>query len=66
MNDTKNYLVIGGNSGIGAELVTILQSAGHRVITASRNENPNGVSHIQFDALNDSLSAEQLPEQIHG
>jgi NAD(P)-dependent dehydrogenase (short-subunit alcohol dehydrogenase family) len=66
MNDTKNYLVIGGNSGIGAELVTILQSAGHRVITASRNENPNGVSHIQFDALKDSLSAEQLPEQLHG
>lgn len=66
MNDTKNFLIIGGNSGIGSEVVKIIQTSGHRAITASRNANENSSSHIQFDALNDTILPEQLPEQLHG
>lgn len=62
MNDTKNYLIIGGSSGIGAELVKILKAAGHRVITASRSESAD----IRFDALKDELNISQLPEQLDG
>ncbi|MCU0369768.1 MAG: SDR family oxidoreductase [Cyclobacteriaceae bacterium] len=64
MNDTKNFLIIGGGSGIGAEVAKLLNSAGHRLTTASRSAISNSFDHIQFDALKDELPVSRLPEKL--
>ncbi len=57
-----NYLIIGGNSGIGAALVQQLTQAGDHVTTASRSN-----SDITFDATaNIPFHASSLPEKLHG
>jgi 3-oxoacyl-[acyl-carrier protein] reductase len=66
MNDTKNFLIIGGGSGIGAELAKLLNTAGHHLITASRSNISNSPNHIQFDALTDELPINRLPEKLDG
>jgi NAD(P)-dependent dehydrogenase (short-subunit alcohol dehydrogenase family) len=66
MNDTKNFLIIGGGSGIGAEVAKLLNSAGHRLTTASRSAISNSFDHIQFDALKDELPVSRLPEKLDG
>ena len=64
----KNYLVIGGSSGIGKEISEIL-SKGNVVFSTSRNNlsgtNEN-IRHIKYDVLEDELDPELLPEQIDG
>lgn len=64
----KNILLIGGSYGIGYELAKELQDE-HRVFIASRtNENLSDlkVTHIPFDAINDTLNHSLLPEVIDG
>ena len=67
----KNYLIIGGNRGIGAGLVSKLKSE-HRIfhysrfstedpIDASENYNPK-----KFDVSTDDIDLETLPETIDG
>ena len=64
----KNYLVIGGSSGIGKEISEIL-SKGDVVFSTSRNilsgTNEN-IRHIRYDVLEDELDPELLPPQIDG
>ena len=64
----KNYLVIGGSSGIGKEISEIL-SKGNVVFSTSRNNlsgtNEN-IRHIKYDVLEDELDPELLPQQIDG
>ena len=64
----KNYLVIGGSSGIGKEISEIL-SKGNVVFSTSRNNlsgtNEN-IRHIKYDVLEDELDPELLPHQIDG
>ena len=64
----KNYLVIGGSSGIGKEISEIL-SKGNVVFSTSRNNlsgtNEN-IRHIKYDVLEDELDPELLPDQIDG
>ena len=64
----KNYLVIGGSSGIGKEISEIL-SKGNVVFSTSRNNlsgtNEN-IRHIKYDVLEDELDPELLPPQIDG
>ncbi|MEM9325834.1 MAG: SDR family oxidoreductase [Bacteroidota bacterium] len=51
----KNYLIVGGSSGIGLALTRQLATAGHDVYVASRTaesvQSIQGVEHITFDAL---------------
>lgn len=66
----RNYLIIGGSSGIGKALVNILQKEENQ-ITATYNEtqpeeNLNNVKFIHLDVLQDSLDLASLPEEIHG
>ena len=64
----KNILLIGGSHGIGFSLAEIL-SKDHQVFIASRTKDQlQGlpVTHIEFDAENDSLNTSLLPEQIDG
>lgn len=65
----KNYVIIGGSSGIGKAIVETLESEGGNVI-ATYNKNPaEDRSHVKYhklDVTTDSLKLEDLPEEIHG
>lgn len=67
MNDTKNYLIIGGNSGIGKSLANLLISKNHSVTLASRKGSSDStVKSLVYDALQDELKSEDLPAQLDG
>jgi NAD(P)-dependent dehydrogenase (short-subunit alcohol dehydrogenase family) len=66
----KNFLIIGGSSGIGKELVNQLSQSGHQVFTTynknePEQENPNIHFH-QFNVLEENLSTDFLPEELSG
>ena len=64
-----NYLIIGGSSGIGKALVSLLAKAGHQVYStfnSSPSENLTNVTYQKFDVLTDTLNLEELPDQIDG
>ena len=64
----KNILLIGGSYGIGSSLAQIL-AENNQVIIASRSKpknDLNNVKHITFDASNDEIDLNQLPETIDG
>ena len=66
----KNYLIIGGSSGIGKEIVNILMNTSSNNIIATYNENSKSdvenVSFFEFNSLKDDLDLSYLPEKIHG
>jgi len=66
----NNYVVVGGSSGIGLELVKLLSEAGGNVLVFSRtNESLIGltnVTHITTDILTDEIPTANLPTEIHG
>jgi NAD(P)-dependent dehydrogenase (short-subunit alcohol dehydrogenase family) len=65
---SKNILLIGGSHGIGFELAQSLLND-HTVYIASRtNENLGNldVNHITYDAENDTLDLDALPDSIDG
>jgi 3-oxoacyl-[acyl-carrier protein] reductase len=68
MNGSKNFLIIGGTSGIGLSLSLLLTQSGHHVFSISRRDtHPNSqVVHIAADVLNDDLSTITLPDQLDG
>ena len=64
----KNYLVIGGSSGIGKEISELL-SIENIVFSTSRNElneSNENIRHIKYDVLEDELDPGLLPNQIDG
>ena len=64
----KNYLVIGGSSGIGKEISELLSNE-NIVFSTSRNEingSNENIRHIKYDVLEDELDPELLPDQIDG
>ena len=64
----KNYLVIGGSSGIGKEISELL-SKENIVFSTSRNElneSNENIRHIRYNVLEDELDTELLPDQIDG
>lgn len=67
---TKSYLIAGGSSGIGLELVKKLSAGGHQVVVVSRTPGGlagmPGVTHMEKDLLNDEISESELPEVLHG
>ena len=65
----KNYLIIGGSSGVGNELVKILESKGNSIVaTYNKNEvsNRENVLYFKLDVSEGNLSLENLPDEIHG
>ncbi len=68
--DQKNYLVVGGSSGIGLGLVRRLTSRGDQVLVLSRSgDQLTGMSnarHISFDVLEDKIDSSMLPDKLHG
>ena len=65
----RNYIIIGGSSGIGQQLVRLLEKQGANVIATYNNnaieDRPN-VKYLQFDARTDVLNMDDFPEEIHG
>ena len=66
----KNILIIGGSSGIGHQLISLLDSEEANIYTASRSKAedwPNEVNYLPFDVLeNTNQLATFLPDQLHG
>jgi NAD(P)-dependent dehydrogenase (short-subunit alcohol dehydrogenase family) len=70
MTEPKNFVVVGGSSGIGFELTRRLADDGHNVVVLSRSpdrltELP-GVSHVAFDATQDEFPSAALSERLNG
>ncbi len=65
-----NYLVVGGSSGIGREIVQGLSQGEHRIYVGSREpreiEKIAGVKHVQLDVLAPSWPEAGLPESLQG
>lgn len=65
----KNYLVIGGSSGIGLELCTILADQQHQVY-ASYHKNKQAdsahISYFEWNVLDDWDDAVELPDSLDG
>lgn len=65
----KNYIIIGGSSGIGKELVDSLHNKDKNVF-ASYNSNEvqskDNISYFPLDVMKDEINTDILPDQIHG
>lgn len=66
----RNYLIIGGSSGIGKELVNLLLEQGDSVFATYNKtyveENSKNLKYQKFDVLTDNLNINDLPDEIHG
>lgn len=64
----KHYVIVGGSSGIGLELVKILKE-NNRLTLLSRNAAPEvgpNIEHVGFNVLSDEIPLSRLPEKIDG
>ena len=66
----KNYLIIGGSSGIGKALSEKLANAGHQVFATFNQHKPqverSNITYTFLDVLEDELNMDFLPESIQG
>jgi len=65
----KNYIIIGGSSGIGEAIVSSLEEAGEYIV-ATYNTNVRSdrskVKYQHLDVTSGDLEIDDLPEEIHG
>ena len=68
--ESKNYLIVGGSSGIGLALVGQLWEEGHQLWVISRSGDSlsqfPGVTHISKDLSTAEVSKAELPDELHG
>lgn len=66
----NNYLIVGGTSGIGLEVVRQLSGKGANIFVISRTDNNlhefPGLKHIMGDITSDAFNPEGLPESLDG
>ncbi len=66
----KNYLIIGGSSGIGKSLTNMLAESDHQVYATYNQHPPKGqTSNIQYsflDVMNEEMNLDFLPDVLHG
>lgn len=66
----RNYVIIGGSSGIGAAIVESLKHEPEIQVFASylnhQKESLGNIHFFPFNALNDQLDVKTLPAEIHG
>lgn len=64
----KNILLIGGSYGIGLALANLLKGEHHLFVASRSNEQLQGanITHLTFDALNDTIDTSKLPTVIDG
>lgn len=67
---SKQFLVVGGSSGIGAEIVRQLGEQGHRVWAASRQPEKAGtypfLTPITWDVTEEAFPSDLLPAHLDG
>lgn len=66
----KNYLIIGGSSGIGKALAEMLAKEKHTVYATYCNNpiqsNEHGIQYSFLDVMSDSIALDHLPETLDG
>jgi len=64
----KNILLIGGSYGIGLALTNLLKEEHYLFVASRSNEQLQGanITHLTFDALNDTIDTSKLPAVIDG
>lgn len=66
----KEFVVIGGSSGIGLDIVRLLTQSNQRVTVISRSipaiNELKAVRHVSLDITRDELGASLLPDRIQG
>ncbi len=65
----KNYLIIGGSSGIGLQLAQQLATNGNNVFATYNNTPQENTANIQFfklDVSEEAFNLDFLPDEIHG
>jgi NAD(P)-dependent dehydrogenase (short-subunit alcohol dehydrogenase family) len=66
----NNYLIVGGSSGIGLEIVNDLYQKNHEIYVASRTtdalSNMSRVHHLTLDVREPVANLEDLPDVLHG
>ena len=69
-DQSKNYVVVGGGSGIGLDLVSRLSAGGNHVSVLSRTgharEENRRVQQLTLDVISDEIDPSLLPSEIHG
>ncbi len=67
---SKNYLIVGGSSGIGLALTNLLADAGNKVIVLSRNSDQlqikDNIEHHKVDVLNNSDTFPSFEFELNG
>ena len=70
MTEPKNFIVVGGSSGIGFELTRRLIDDGHQVTALSRSIGQlielTGIRHVPFDVTRDQFPSDGLPDKLCG
>jgi 3-oxoacyl-[acyl-carrier protein] reductase len=70
MTEPRNFVVVGGSSGIGFELTRRLIDDGHQVSVLSRSPGQltklPGTRHVPFNATQDEFPSDGLPEKLSG
>ena len=65
----KNYLVIGGSSGIGKSLTNILAASGHQIYATYNKHPQDSISNIIYsslDVLEETINLDFLPDTLDG
>ena len=66
----KNYLIIGGSSGIGLRSAEILAHNGHKVYATYNTSIPGNqhseINYFKYNVLNDENGLDHLPDQLDG
>ena len=68
---SRNFVVIGGSSGIGSAIVNQLSTLGHRVFATYNHTDVSGISlpNVSFhhlDVTDENLDFSWVPEVVHG
>lgn len=58
------YVITGSSRGLGAKLVQLAESQGHKVISISRSASPRK-HHLQLDLRDSSAAAERLQKELN-
>lgn len=65
----KNYIIIGGSSGIGKALVQQLATMNHKVYATFNQTVPDEIQHVQYikhNVLTDEVPIDKFPDSIDG
>ena len=65
----KNYLIIGGSSGIGKSLTQILAADGHKIYATYNTRTQDNTLDIEYsflDVMEDEINLDFLPETLDG